>query len=300
MLSKYTVFGALFTLSLSSCEISSVESAEKPADFSEYWYQGKAEITSYNLTQARYGELHSGKAVLVFVTEPFSPSQHVKVDNPANHKDAVSVLKLNHTRKFNTGIYPYSLMTSSFTPVDGKLQAYPLKISFSGQEWCGHAYSQLELSGKKYDYVLHSYFESDAHETEQIDVAISEDGVFNLIRIDPGSLPVGSVKIIPALSHLRLMHKEMKAYDAKISIETKGKTQRYSLDYSGLDRSISVDFNTQFPHQIIGWTETYTSGWGDSAKKLTTTATLDKTLFIDYWNKNSLEDANLRKELGLQ
>lgn len=299
MLSKYAVFSFLIPLVLSSCEISSVESAEKKADFGEYWYQGKAEVASYNLTQARYGEIHPGKAVLVFVTEPFSPSKHVKVDNPSNHKDVVSVLKLNYTRKFNTGIYPYSLMTSSFTPVDGKSQVTPLKVSFSGQEWCGHAYSQLELSGKKYDYTSHSYFESEAHETSQIEAVISEDGIFNQIRINPNTLPTGTIKIIPALSHARLMHKEMKTYDAKASIENNGKTTRYQLEYINLDRSMVIDFNTEFPYQIIEWTESYASGWGASAKKLTTKATLDKTLFIDYWNKNSLSDSDLRKELGL-
>ena len=34
----------------------------------EYWYAGEAEITSYELNQARYGEIHKGKAVTVFVT----------------------------------------------------------------------------------------------------------------------------------------------------------------------------------------------------------------------------------------
>ncbi len=38
-------------------------------DFNDYWYDGKAEITSYKLEQARYGELHEGYVVLVFVTE---------------------------------------------------------------------------------------------------------------------------------------------------------------------------------------------------------------------------------------
>ena len=37
---------------------------ELSADFKEYWYAGNAEITSYKLTQARYGELREGKAVL--------------------------------------------------------------------------------------------------------------------------------------------------------------------------------------------------------------------------------------------
>ena len=87
--------------------------------FNEYWYSGKAEITSYKLEQARYGEVHDGHAVLVFVTEDFSKSKQVKLDDPVNNKDdEQKVLKLNYVKKFNTGIYDYSIMESIFTPVD--------------------------------------------------------------------------------------------------------------------------------------------------------------------------------------
>ena len=48
-------------------------------EFADYWYRGQAEITSYDLEQARYGELRSGTAVLVFVTEDFSKGQITKV-----------------------------------------------------------------------------------------------------------------------------------------------------------------------------------------------------------------------------
>ena len=50
-------------------------------DFKNYWYQGKAEVASYKLEQARYGEMRDGHAVLVFVTEDFSKSKQVKLDN---------------------------------------------------------------------------------------------------------------------------------------------------------------------------------------------------------------------------
>ncbi len=50
--------------------------------FGDYWYQGKAELTSYDLEQVRYGEKREGEAVLIFVTEDFSKSKQVKLDNP--------------------------------------------------------------------------------------------------------------------------------------------------------------------------------------------------------------------------
>ncbi len=88
--------------------------------FEGYWSKGQAEITSYVLDQSRYGEIHPGNAVLIFVTEDFSRSRQVKLDRPERAgEDRARVLKLNLTKKFATGVYPYSLMSSVFTPLDG-------------------------------------------------------------------------------------------------------------------------------------------------------------------------------------
>ncbi len=100
--------------------------------FGNYWYQGKAEITSYRLNQARYGEIHNGHAVLIFVTEDFSKSKQVKLDIPEYvPDDRLKVLKLNYVKKFDTGIYPYSIMTSIFTPVDINNFPNSLKLTMS-------------------------------------------------------------------------------------------------------------------------------------------------------------------------
>ena len=42
--------------------------------FQDYWYNHGAEISRYSLQQMRYGEIHEGDAVLVFVTEKISPT----------------------------------------------------------------------------------------------------------------------------------------------------------------------------------------------------------------------------------
>ena len=49
-------------------------------EFKDYWYAGKAEISSYKLEQARYGELRDGTAALILVTEDFLPELQVKAD----------------------------------------------------------------------------------------------------------------------------------------------------------------------------------------------------------------------------
>ena len=113
-------------------------------DFNQYWYSGNAELNSYALKQSRYGEMRDGEVVLVFVTEPFSESKQVKLDYPKMAgKDKVPVMKLNQVGKFSTGIYDYSIMTSTFTPVDTKAFPHTLKSTTSVQEWCGHTYTCL-------------------------------------------------------------------------------------------------------------------------------------------------------------
>src|SRR5690606_13528887 len=71
--------------------------------FGKYWFQGKAEISSFDLVQYRYGEAREGEAVMIFVTEDFSKKKHVKLDDPETAgNDAVKVLKLNKTKDFVT------------------------------------------------------------------------------------------------------------------------------------------------------------------------------------------------------
>lgn len=183
------------------------------AAFGAYWYQGKAELNAYALEQYRYGEKRDGEAVLIFVTEDFSREKQVKLDNPqASEQDAQKVLKLNLTKKFVTGIYPYSMMLSVFTPVYDSIPA--VKVTASSQEWCGQTYTQLNRSHGKYKAQLFSYFEQESDQELTLD-AIPEDNLWTLLRLDPGQVPTGEVKLIPALLDQRLTHAPLAAEDRK-------------------------------------------------------------------------------------
>ncbi len=270
--------------------------AAKPLSeaFKKYWYNGQAEITSYQLSQARYGELREGKAVLIYVTEDFLPKAQVKADN--QHPDNIPVLKLNATKKFATGIYPYSVMQSSFYPVANNQHA--IKVSGSMQEWCGHMYAQIN-NRKSFEYTAHSYFEDQADEAFTLDKAILENELWNQIRIDPNSLPIGAQNIIPAIEYIRLKHVKTKAYTAQITKETNDTTTTYSITYPELQRSLAITYTNDFPHSIEQWTETFKSGFGANAKTLTTTATKLKSIRSAYWGKNSNRDTHLRDSLQL-
>ena len=201
--------------------------------FNNYWYQGLAEINVYKLEQARYGELRHGEAELIYVTEDFSEEKLVKLDQPEQAKDKVPVLKLNMVKKFHTGVYPYSMMTSVFSPINDDL---PIKLTTSSQEWCGHTFLQIRKGKKSYTYDLHSYFESEGEQKGTIGIGLLEDGTWNAIRMNPATLPVGGFEILPSTMYMRLMHKKMKAYNVRAKLEELKNVNSYTLVYPELDK----------------------------------------------------------------
>ncbi len=263
-------------------------------EFKDYWYAGNAEITSYKLEQARYGELREGTSVLIYVTEPFDADKQVKSDqsNPEN----IPVLKLNSTKKYLTGIYPYSIMSSSFYPVHDNQQA--LKVAFSAQEWCGQVFAQIN-NREKFKIKTFSYFESEGDNDYELDKNVLENEIWNRIRINPSHLPIGEFKMIPSLEYIRMVHKELKAYDAITTLIKMNGVNTYKINYPALDRTLEIKFDPTFPYTIDSWSETFTSGFGDRAKTMTSKATKIKTIKTPYWRQNRNNDISLRDTLGL-
>lgn len=133
-----------------------------------------------------------------------------------------------------------------------------------------------------------------------MDKALLEDDFWSKIRINPHKLPKGNQNIIPSFFFLRLKHQELRTYTCIIShIEKDNTTSTYAMYYPELKRNLRIDYETEFPHKILAWEESYTSGFGSKRQKLTTSAKLIKSIKVDYWNKNSTKDSKLRKNLKL-
>ena len=184
--SRIVFFGVvIFSTCLQGCRKKNTEGPRlsESGTFHRYWHAGKAEIDSYELNQSRYGENRPGKAVLIFVTEDLSRKLQVKLDDPSSG-NKTNVLKLNFTKKFITGIYPYSMMLSVFTPTDRTKDSPSVKVVMSSQEWCGQVYTQLNLRGNRYSIKSHSYFEQEADEQFSVKQTLLEDELWNLIRLD--------------------------------------------------------------------------------------------------------------------
>ncbi len=265
-----------------------------PLQFADYWYTGQGELNSYALTQWRYGEARSGQAVLVFVTEPFSFSRRIKLERPETAgADKLRVLKLNHLRKFPTGVYDYSMMTSVFTPVDRQRFPHTLKLSASSQEWCGQTFLQIDREDENYRLRLFSYFESEGEQERRVKAAMLEDELWTRLRLDPAQFAQGQiVELIPAAHYLRLYHQPLMPRQARIRYEPQERGTWLVVEYLHLPRTLRIRFEEQFPWRILEWREEDDQG-------LLTTAVLKKSMRLPYWEHHSNDDLPLRDSLGL-
>lgn len=289
------IIPAILIVILSGCAGNSAIEEKLPKrtiseNFKEYWFAGEAEISSYELEQFRYGEPRKGTAVLIFVTEDFLEKEQVKANEKSS--STIPVLKLNYTKNFVTGIYPYSIMQSTFYPLEG--DSHALKITASIQEWCGMVYTQLNNRGN-YEIVSHSYFEGEADQSISLPKIHLENEVWTQIRINPDLLPTGEIKMLPSLEYTRLAHIEIKEYPARAEFYQDEELSVYQITYPDLDRTLRIFYHPNFPYRIERWEEETVN----QGKAQTTTATKMKEIKSAYWNKNSNKDLPLRDKLNL-
>ena len=269
--------------------------------FKKYWYNGKAELTSYKLTQARYGELREGTAVLMFVKIDADKTRLTKLGQ--GQTSGIPTLQMNFEKKFVTGIYPYSMELSVLTPIDADQDPRTLKAGASCQEWCGHTYTQLNLNGNHYEMTRHSYFPDEADEKYSLGSELLEDEIWTRIRTAPDQLPVGKFKMIQGLFYSRLAHNKPAIFEVEAThgdCPGNPKLKEYKVTFPTFNRTLIIRYEKEFPYVIDNWEETYTDGFGEKAKQLTTKGEKMKTIVVDYWSKNSVADSTWRKELGLQ
>ena len=295
----------MFTLILSLL-LAANKPAEKPNGFWDYWGDGKGEVSSYRVIVPRYGELREGFSVLVFVTEDISRTTRIKVEsNVIPPKDRVPVLKLNRVVKFTTGLYDYSLMTSTFSSVNaelGRTPFEPLKISFSAQEWCGHVVQILMPQREQVELTLHSYFQSEGDQKRNIKLpanAAYEDNLPIWIReLNGDVLTTGQkrdLQIFPSSWNSRAAHQQADFQTGWIikedgetlkSLEGNAATYRWTWQVGNRKETYWVEKN--YPRRILKWN----SSDGGSGE-------IKKTLRVPYWQLHNNSDLPYREQLGV-
>lgn len=287
-----SIAAALATFAGLAPATSAQSSIQLPQGFGTHWFQGKAELNTYTLEQSRYGETRKGKAVVIFVTEDFDPKALVKDED--GRGPSVGVLKMNQIRRFTTGVYDYSMMLSTFTQRQSASGPRTLKTTASVQDWCGHAWLQMDRRGDGFGFTGHSYFEGENQESGKLaEVTLLEDELLTRVRLGPKALPTGQVQAVPSSFDSRLRHYPLQVETASAKLGSgDGDSGTYTLTFPRLRREVIVRFGAAFPHTILGWEEVV--GGRTTAK-----ATLSKTEMAPYWSQNGERDAGRRAPLGL-
>jgi hypothetical protein len=278
--------------------------AARADDFWKAWGDGQAELDGYALTQPRYGAPRDGTAVLIFVTEDFSDELRVKAD-PGKHpsSDVFPVLKLNFVREFQTGIYDYKILTSTFTRTESNFAV--AKTSFSAQEWCGHVYQQWIARGDRLMGVGHSYFDGEADSAPTLPLpagGVLEDQLPILIRglrgdwLQPGESRV--VPFLPSAMRARLGHKPQAWGEATVrraatatrvaSVLGPARASTFSIEERGGD-TVTFTVEAEGAHRILAWR----SSSGESA-------TLVGSARLPYWTLNAPGGEAALAKLGLK
>ncbi len=131
------------------------------------WDDGRAEVNAYDAAERRYGVLRPFTAYLIVVKEDFSRAQLVKADAGHDPADLVTVLKMNQVINYQTGIYSYHQMASTFFE-RGSMDL--LKFSLTSFEWCGNSYKEYERRGDKARLHVHTYWDGQAEATYDLPV----------------------------------------------------------------------------------------------------------------------------------
>ena len=297
-------FIAVFGLSLGCVHAEDeLPHAQAPKGFWQHWGDGSAEVNGYQLEQPRYGQTRPGEAVLVFVTETFTAKQRVKSDG--GHPDEFPVIKLNEIRDFQTGVYDYNTMTSSFVRLDGRQRiGLPEKVSFSMQEWCGHVWEQWAIDAQNWHRIGHSYFDGEADVDIRSEVpnhTVFEDTLPIFVRglagpwLEEGQTQ--SIQFIPTALHSRIRHQDPRPIPATIQRlpETQKRTTpagefQVTVWQVQTGGTLLAEYAVEVaaPHRLIQWRA---SDGG--------TATLTGGTRLKYWQHAQQGDEALRKTLGL-
>jgi hypothetical protein len=278
------------------------------AAFWKQWGDGQAELSGYDLVFPRYGQPRHGVAVTIFVTETFSNTLRVKAD-PGKHSpsDIFPVMKLNLVEDFQTGIYDYNVMTSSFVAlaaVNGRPPGSPTKISYSSQEWCGNSYQQLLFDARAIRSASHSYFDGEADQQGELSYpadGLSEDELLLWARGQAGPrLAPGEhrdAQLLTSLQTARQQHTAIAwrratlsrlARQRQLSVPLgKFNVEVWTVDVpGGIQRTIYVE--AAEPHRIVRWE----SSNGERADLLGSQR-------MKYWEMNREGFETALKKLGL-
>lgn len=277
--------------------------------FDTRWHDGRAELDGYRYSIIRYGHPRQGQAVMIYVTEPWSISKRVKVnDFSKDPSDVFDVLKLNLVRDFQTGIYDYNTMLSLFV----RTQDFsPVEMSFTSQEWCGNVYAKVGFEADSLREALYSYFEDETGRrslSRPVD-GVAEDALFVLLRGFKGAfLDPGERRTIPLLSGMlesRLRHRPLEWTTAEIFRAEEPVSVR--VPARAWSKAVYYEARVQGGRMGRFWIESDGDGrvlkwtWTEPGKsEASESGELTGSMRTAYWKENGPGNERLLHHLGLR
>lgn len=271
------------------------------AESNEFWAQwsdGKAEVNTYTLTQPRYNENRVGQLHLIYVTEPFSKSRHVKVDQyDSKNIDHTIALKLNIVESWRTGVYEYRVMTSQFYDAQDSLT--PLKMTFSSQEWCGMSFEEIRWFDGVLKQTSKSYFEGESTQNELAHNVRFIDQLLVIARGlqvgGPQAVKYTSSPFVESAKHRFLSHQPLTSYDANLRLNPSqkintelGLLNAYVLSFKRVNHSqCHLHIEAAKPYRILAWA-------CDDGEK----AHITQSVRMPYWQYTRTQDDRVLEKLG--
>ena len=267
-------------------------------EFWGHWGDGRAELSGYRVTLDRYGEARNAELSLIYVTEPHDRRTWVK-DDSAEAPVRVEVLKLIRSMHFVTGIYPYNVTASAFSPVDGWTDErfQPVRLNLDVQEWCGSVTHRVLPGAGRLRPIRLSYFADEGETLREIGVpkdTLYEDALLIQLRELDGPFHEGEAWegfVVPELWGLRTNRRSLEPVPARIdradATRVGEPVTRFRLETGDYWRTYDVE--TAHPRRVLAW-ETST---GEKAEILGTER-------LAYWRLNARGDEQHRGALGLE
>jgi hypothetical protein len=226
---------------------------------SPLWDDGNAEVNAYEASVRRYGVPRPLTAYHIIVKEDFSRTQLVKADPGHDPSDLVTVLKLNQILEFQTGIYNYNQMASTFHE---RATMDLLKLTLASFEWCGNTFKEYTRRDGRGTLHVHTYWDGQAR--AEYDLPVAPDVLFHdelplRLRALPQAAGTAlTARLVPTQIDSRGPKPELRAArlraDAEeILIVPAGSFRALRWEVKAGDAVDTYWLDRNFPHVLLAW-----------------------------------------------
>jgi hypothetical protein len=248
------------------------------------WNDGRAEVSVYDARDIKYGIPRSSRAVLIVVAEDLLGDRLVKADHPSSDRSLVRVLKVNHVRAIQTGVYSYQQMLSVFLAADS---LDPVKLTMTSHEWCGNSFAEWRRDRASLE--LRTYFETPA----DVDVPLRPEGAvfydalpLKLRGLDFDRTRRGRLGIIGSVFSNRPTPPAIE--EAFLTVTPgAGPPPAYRVELTRGNRTDVFEFEAAAPHRLLSWKRSD----GGSLR-------LRDSRRFRYWEKNGPGDERVLSSPG--